>query len=323
MLIQRFQLCRFQLKQYDHSLNLICLFCYKDLKKCKEFRDLVIRNQQIVEKDWHKSEIGDPLEDFVKVENTDTLNSIVPEKLTVQPSAAKTQKQRKQCPICGIFVINLPEHEKIVHQSIRRFFCDYCQYSCFFKTKVQRHIQRHIPKSFRKNFPCEVQGCSFSASRKDALRSHALTKHQTSRRKNCLCIECGKRFYNNSQLNIHQKAVHEKLKNHLCTLCGKTFFNSKDMEIHQLRHGVKDQECTTCGNLFYCSLDLKRHIKTHADPVIPCQAKDCKKQFYTISKAKTHFKIKHEGAKDYFCDYCRYLSYESLKLSFNLKTLFS
>lgn len=56
--------------------------------------------------------------------------------------------------------------------------------------------------------------------------------HQENREKVELCRECGKSFFNKSQLNIHTRAVHEKIKNHLCTLCGKTFFNVKDMEMH-------------------------------------------------------------------------------------------
>ena len=212
-------------------------------------------------------------------------------------------KPRKQCPTCGIFVKNLSEHQKMVHIQVKRFCCDYCNYSCYFKTKITRHLQRHIPKHLREQFPCKVENCNFFATRKDALKSHILTMHQTVREKVCLCIECGKSFYNKSQLNIHVKAVHEKVKNHLCNLCGKSFFNVKDMEMHVKRHGVKDMACEICGNLFYCSLDLRRHMKVHSEPTIECEV--CSKRFYTNSKLKMHIKIRHEGAKDFFCDYCR------------------
>lgn len=217
----------------------------------------------------------------------------------------KPHKRRKQCPTCGIFVINLPEHQKMIHLMIHRFQCDFCNYSCYFKTKITRHIQRHIPKHLRHQFPCSF--CSFFATRKDALASHVKTMHQTSsRRKVCLCLpECGKRFYTKSQLNIHFRAVHEKVRSHLCNFCGKNFFNAKDLEMHIQRHGTKNQECPSCGNLFYCSLDLKRHMKTHSEPTILCEVDECKKMFYTNSKMKTHVKIRHEGAKDFFCDYCR------------------
>lgn len=227
---------------------------------------------------------------------------------TERKSQSSEIKKRKQCPTCGIFVKNLSEHQKMVHVQVKRFLCDFCNYSCYFKTKITRHIQRHIPKHLREQFPCDYQDCHFFATRKDALKSHVLTMHQTVREKVCLCIECGKSFYNKSQLNIHVKAVHEKIKNHLCNLCGKSFFNIKDMEMHVKRHGVKDMACEICGNLFYCSLDLRRHLKIHSEPTISCSADGCEKRFYTNSKLKTHIKIRHEGAKDYFCDYCRWAS---------------
>jgi hypothetical protein len=222
-----------------------------------------------------------------------------------QKMARVEAKVRRQCPECGILVKNLSEHQKIIHQSLKRFCCDFCDYSCYFKTKITRHLQRHIPKHRRKQFPCSE--CSFTASRKDALKSHVLTMHSSRRQKNFLCKECGKTFYNRSQLNIHTKAVHEKIRNHLCNLCGKSFFNSKDLEMHVKRHGEKNLACDVCGNLFFCTLDLKRHSKIHSEPAVPCEFEGCEKKFYTNSKMKTHIKVRHQGAKDFFCDYCRFV----------------
>lgn len=219
-------------------------------------------------------------------------------------------KSRKQCPTCGIFVKNLSEHQKMVHVQVKRFCCDFCNYSCYFKTKITRHLQRHIPKHLREQFPCEIEDCSFFATRKDALKSHTLTMHQ-AREKTHLCNLCepkSKKFFTRSQLHLHIKSVHEKLKNHLCNVCGKRFFNVKDMEMHVKRHGVKDMACEICGKLFYCSLDLRRHLKIHSDPTIKCDFPECSKRFYTKSKLNIHVKISHEGVKDYFCDYCRYFT---------------
>lgn len=213
------------------------------------------------------------------------------------------KKKKKQCFECGIFVKNLSEHQKIIHHQLKRFCCDFCNYSCYFKTKITRHLQKHIPKHLRQQYPCTA--CEFKCTRRDSLKSHFLTMHQESRQKNCLCKECGKTFYNRSQLNIHTKAVHEKIRNHLCNLCGKSFFNSKDLEMHEKRHGQKNLACEICGNLFFCTLDLKRHFKIHSEPTIACEIEGCSKKFYTNSKLKIHVKIRHEGAKDFFCDYCR------------------
>lgn len=235
-----------------------------------------------------------------KVHNT---SSPKPERRKQKEIAAG--KKRKCCPECGVLVKNLSEHQKIIHNQIKRFCCDFCSYSCYFKTKILRHILRHIPKQWREQFPCPEKDCKFTASRKDALKSHTLTMHLESREKNCLCKDCGRSFYNRSQLNIHCKSVHQKIRNHLCSHCGKSFFNSKDLEMHALRHGVKSLACEICKNLFYCSLDLKRHMKIHSDPTIFCEISGCNKKFYTNSKLKMHIKIRHEGEKNFFCDYCR------------------
>lgn len=222
-----------------------------------------------------------------------------------KPKELMEVKKRKQCGECGILVKNLSEHQKIIHQELKRFCCDFCNYSCYFKTKITRHLQRHIPKHLREQFPCD--DCTFVATRKDALKSHRLTMHQEMREKNFICKfnNCGRKFYNRSQLKIHAKSVHEKIRNHLCMICGKAFFNSKDLEMHVKRHGEKNCACEICGNRFYCNLDLKRHLKIHSEPSILCGVFGCDKKFYTNSKLKMHVKIRHEGEKNFFCDYCR------------------
>jgi hypothetical protein len=68
---------------------------------------------------------------------------------------------KKQCTICGVMVKNLKEHMRVQHTKMKRFFCDKCPYSCYFKTKITRHLMKHIPKSFRELFPCTVDGCQF------------------------------------------------------------------------------------------------------------------------------------------------------------------
>lgn len=130
--------------------------------------------------------------------------------------APKTERRklikdkRKQCPTCGLFIKNLSEHQKLTHCQEKRFFCDSCNYSCYFKTKITRHMQRHVPKYLRPQFPCEVEGCSFAATRKDAVKSHFESCHQ-DREKSFVCIECGKGFFNKNNLNIHMRSVHLKV----------------------------------------------------------------------------------------------------------------
>lgn len=58
-------------------------------------------------------------------------------------------KKRKQCPVCGIFMKNLSEHQKMVHNQVKRFICDFCNYSCYFKVifliaQILKKFQSHL-----------------------------------------------------------------------------------------------------------------------------------------------------------------------------------
>lgn len=80
------------------------------------------------------------------------------------------EKIRKQCSLCGSLVKNLVEHMKMTHQNVtKKFICDFCDYKCHFRAKMERHLQRHLPKEYRISFECSQ--CDF---RKIILISHHL-----------------------------------------------------------------------------------------------------------------------------------------------------
>jgi KRAB domain-containing zinc finger protein len=238
------------------------------------------------------------------------------QKVHEKESCSAKVVKRKQCVICGMLVKNLQEHVKLTHSQIKRFYCDNCNYSCYFKTKINRHIQKHIPKSERKLFKCTEKECPFECSRKDALKSHILTMHQTDRKRSFDCRLCDKAFFNKSQLGIHTKAVHEKIRTNTCSICGKSFFNAKDLSMHETRHFEKKEKCSECDALFYCTVDLKRHIKNrHTAPNIECEFPECGKKFHSNSKLKAHIKTRHEHLKDFLCSFCdsTFSQYNNLK----------
>lgn len=238
--------------------------------------------------------------------------SCVPSKTTLK----KTKLTKRQCIYCGILVKNLQEHYKITHSKTKRFYCDQCTYSCYFKTKIARHLLKHIPKFHRELFSCTEVGCQFVCSRKDALKAHILTIHQTDRLKSFLCSHCNKTFFNKSQLNIHMRAVHEKEKNYTCSLCGKSFFNAKDLSMHEVRHFEKKEKCSKCEALFFCRVDLNRHFKNkHTAAEIKCIHENCERKFHTNAKLKEHVKTRHEKLKEFLCSYCEssFSQYNNLK----------
>lgn len=241
---------------------------------------------------------------------------------------------RKQCSLCGNLVKNLVEHLKITHGQLKRYYCDKCDYKCYFRAKIERHLQRHIPKEFKSCFKCEQ--CDFrklillllkhslnkfvilETNRKDTLKNHYHTMHQQNRERKETCLQCEKTFYNKSQLNTHIKSVHEKIKNQLCNYCGKSFYTIKDLQMHEKRHFEKSEKCQQCESIFYCKSDLRRHTKNmHTSPKIVCEFPDCGKKFHSNSKLNYHVKVRHQQVKEHVCkySYCqsKFAQYNNLK----------
>jgi len=51
--------------------------------------------------------------------------------------------------------------------------------------------------------------------------------------KNFACRECGKRFYTDHLMSLHQRIVHQGERPYACRLCNKTFHNSTTRVIHE------------------------------------------------------------------------------------------
>lgn len=306
---------------YNNIPNSVCEDCYSKLIQCIETRKMFIDKQCEFERKMmllintveikheicldYKTDLDNNIEmltDVIYEHELSYNENIEKDKETVNKQQIAVKKQ--QCSICGNFVKNLAEHQKFTHsQAKKNFFCDHCDYGCFFRTKLERHLQKHIPKEFRSLFQCPI--CSFSCSRKDALKSHLLTMHQSNRQKNHKCPHCKKSFYNASQLNIHIRSVHENIRDYLCQHCGKGFFRVKDLNIHTARHKEKTIKCSECSMLFFCKNDLTRHIKQkHAPASIICTVSGCERKFHTNSQLKLHIKTIHEHLKEYICSFC-------------------
>lgn len=76
-----------------------------------------------------------------------------------QKKSKSQSQEKKQCSMCGSLVKNLVEHLKITHGQLKRYYCDHCDYKCYFRAKIERHLQRHIPKEFQNFIKCEQ--CDF------------------------------------------------------------------------------------------------------------------------------------------------------------------
>lgn len=203
-------------------------------------------------------------------------------------------------------VTKLDEHCRLVHSKAMRYFCDLCDYSCYFKHKIIRHISKHINIHDRSEiFSCPETSCTFVCSRKDYLYHHVKRIHQIERPRNFKCSLCDKSFHYIYKLKRHTSAVHEKIQNFTCSICGMSFHYEKSWLTHEKRHFDKTEKCDECGKLFFCQQDLRRHFKlSHTEPDIICDYPECGKKFHLNAHLKLHVQTVHQRMKPFACKLC-------------------
>lgn len=133
-----------------------------------------------------------------------------------------------QCDLCEKSFVSdygLAKHKRHVHENVRRFACNQCDYTCDDQCHLDRHMLIHTGT---KPFVCSE--CDMAFTRKDQLEQH-MPQHTDA--KNYVCDECHQSFKNRSTLRTH-KFTHSNEKPYKCSHC--------------------DYACTQLSN-------LKKHIK--------------------------------------------------------------
>merc|ERR1719356_2094508 len=128
--------------------------------------------------------------------------------------------------------------------------------------------------------------------------------HGSEEAKPLQCMQCGKRFLNNSALACHIKVHSDENGNYGCPICGAPF-----NQIHMLKDHVhihRSQEgtysCPHCAKVFPQYSLIRKHIRSfHAEKRFHCEV--CQKAFTGADKLKAHM-VKHSERKDFVCDEC-------------------
>lgn len=94
----------------------------------------------------------------------------------------KKSPPKKQCGFCGKLLRSnyLNDHIKSIHLGIKRFTCDFCLKSKFYKSDLKKHLMTHLRRHIRvkserdRSFKCEFEGCNKSFCLRSSLRIHII-----------------------------------------------------------------------------------------------------------------------------------------------------
>uniref|UniRef100_A0A2M4BWP9 Putative c2h2-type zn-finger protein n=1 Tax=Anopheles marajoara TaxID=58244 RepID=A0A2M4BWP9_9DIPT len=182
------------------------------------------------------------------IENTVT-PSVVGERKRSTTNRKKRRKRR--CTICGIFVINLPEHQRM-HLGIRNNQCPYCPWSFVHRANLHAHLNIHTRERV---FLCDECGAEFASSQ--GLAQHALIHKD----REFECDVCGSRFSRKAYLRLHLENVHKPKLNYKCDICDRTFVTEAMMQQHLKLHDTAVFSCGVCNRAYQLRKNLLRHMR--------------------------------------------------------------
>ncbi|OXA45201.1 Zinc finger protein 62 [Folsomia candida] len=147
---------------------------------------------------------------------------------------------------------NLRDHINRVHNSWKRFSCDFqnCAVTCKSKTGIKAHKLTHTRE---KNFKCGQPNCDKAYTTQGALTHHHAAVHVAARL--FKCPTCSKGFFTKPGLRQHVRDVHETVEAKFeCSLCPAKFKEKNVLYTNIISHiGEKPYSCGTCSAGFRTS----------------------------------------------------------------------
>ena len=188
---------------------------------------------------------------------------------------AASSPPRKECPECGKFLTNVPEHLKSVHWKVRNFSCPDCPYVSSFSSDLAKHVKARHPDcmdflSFDVKLTVGHDGISTEPT---FVKVGQVGSDVSSEVKTAPCPFCNKLLANVPE---HVKAVHNKRKSFFCGICDyKTMFRSDLVKHEDSVHKKLRKSCPDCGK--------------------------------NVANVHEHVRLVHKKEKKFKCNVCAYM----------------
>lgn len=160
------------------------------------------------------------------------------------------------CPRCKMTFStfgNLKRHYRITHSSDKPFMCDACGKSFKTNDTLKNHAKTHDREANLK-YNCKFCGKGFFKQRGVLLHE---TVH-TPGAMGCMCDICGKSFRLKTNLRKHVLGMHTNQRIHKCEQCSQAFKLREQLMNHMRLHVIKDGKVREVGyrygKIYECDL---------------------------------------------------------------------
>lgn len=217
----------------------------------------------------------------------------------------KTHKPTIKCGKCGEHVDNLKQHlENCDKASTTDPTCKKCNQ----KFETVEDLEDHLDVCNVGPFACNI--CGIVCRRISSLNRHKL-RHNPDGGK-YICKICGRRFFQNYDLYVHEFTHKPKVK---CEACDKMVSNIRGhMKLCKKALASKSLiPCRHCGKVFASRTAKEAHMETCKAEIFQCEL--CNTSYTTLGSLRLHHKKCHEGESgDFQCSTCGQRFFAKFKL---------